>query len=230
MPKLAKEEQCWPALEQLLVDMLTFLQNLLGEEELSPPVDALYQGSLRVLLVLLHDFPEFLCEYHYSFCDVIPSSCVQMRNLVLSAFPRTMKLPDPFTPNLKVDLLPEIKEFPRIRTDYAIRIRTPKNVNLKVSFPLLALVGALLPHFQTKLDSYLRTLEPAGFLTELVAAIRTPAAEEGGEDVYDVPLINAIVLYIGASALSPNSPKPSELAHQAPMYTRCFPRGSWTNS
>ena len=62
------------------------------------------QGTLRVLLVLLHDFPEFLCDYHYSFCDVIPPNCIQMRNLILSAFPRNMRLPDPFTPNLKVSL------------------------------------------------------------------------------------------------------------------------------
>lgn len=60
------------------------------------------QGTLRVLLVLLHDFPEFLCDYHYGFCDVIPPNCIQLRNLILSAFPRNMRLPDPFTPNLKV--------------------------------------------------------------------------------------------------------------------------------
>ena len=52
--------------------------------------------------MLLHDFPEFLCDYHFSFCDVIPPNCIQMRNLILSAFPRNMRLPDPFTPNLKV--------------------------------------------------------------------------------------------------------------------------------
>ena len=63
------------------------------------------QGTLRVLLVLLHDFPEFLCDYHFSFCDVIPPNCIQMRNLILSAFPRNMRLPDPFTPNLKVRFL-----------------------------------------------------------------------------------------------------------------------------
>lgn len=65
-------------------------------------VRLLYKGMLRVLLVLLHDFPEFLCEHHFSFCDVISPSCIQMRNLILSAFPRNMRLPDPFTPNLKV--------------------------------------------------------------------------------------------------------------------------------
>lgn len=64
------------------------------------------QGTLRVLLVLLHDFPEFLCEYHFELCNVVPPSCIQMRNLILSAFPRNMRLPDPFTPNLKVCACP----------------------------------------------------------------------------------------------------------------------------
>ncbi|CAK9181412.1 unnamed protein product [Ilex paraguariensis] len=54
-----------------------------------------------VLLVLLHDFPEFLCDHHFSFCDVIPPSCIQMRNIILSAFPCNMRLPDPSTPILK---------------------------------------------------------------------------------------------------------------------------------
>ena len=59
------------------------------------------QGTLRVLLVLLHDLPEFLCEHHFELVSHVPTSCVQMRNLILSAFPRPMRLPDPFTPNLK---------------------------------------------------------------------------------------------------------------------------------
>ena len=71
-------------------------------------------GTLKILLVLLHDFPEFLCNYHFNFCDAIPPSCIQLRNVILSSFPRHMRLPDPFTPNLKVDLLPEITQPPRI--------------------------------------------------------------------------------------------------------------------
>ena len=46
--------------------------------------------------MILHDFPELLCEYHYVICDTIPPNCVQLRNLILSAYPRTMRLPDPF--------------------------------------------------------------------------------------------------------------------------------------
>lgn len=79
-----------------------FLEPYLRAADLCDSVRQLYKGTLRVLLVLLHDFPEFLCEHHFKLCDVIPASCIQMRNLILSAFPRNMRLPDPFTPNLKV--------------------------------------------------------------------------------------------------------------------------------
>jgi len=94
------------------------------------------QGTMRVLLVLLHDFPEFLCDYHYAFCDVIPPNCIQVRNLVLSAFPRNMRLPDPFTPNLKVDMLPEIAHAPRVMSNFVsfIQPQSFKKVDFSVNF------------------------------------------------------------------------------------------------
>lgn len=48
-----------------------------------------------------------------------------MRNLILSAFPRNMRLPDPFTPNLKVDMLPEIAHAPRVLTNFSSMIQPP---------------------------------------------------------------------------------------------------------
>ena len=42
----------------------------------------LVQGTLRVLLVLLHDFPELLCEYHFALCDCVPPSCIQVRGVI----------------------------------------------------------------------------------------------------------------------------------------------------
>ena len=121
MPKLllAKGQKGWPLLQRLLVGLFTFLHPYLSAAELTAPVRILYRGALRILLVLLHDFPEFLCDFHFCLCDVIPPSCIQMRNLILSAFPRNMRLPDPFTPNLKVDLLPEISQSPRILSDFS---------------------------------------------------------------------------------------------------------------
>ncbi|KAM7260736.1 hypothetical protein ACFE04_026211 [Oxalis oulophora] len=105
-----------------------FLAKSYFDSLLDLKVQFLYKGTVRVLLVLLHDFPEFLCDYHLTFCDVIPPSCIQMRNIILSAFPRNMRLPDPSTPNLKIDLLPEIREPPRIlsEVDAALKVNQMK--------------------------------------------------------------------------------------------------------
>lgn len=150
----------------------------------------LYRGTLRILLVLLHDFPEFLCDYHYSFCDVIPPSCIQLRNLILSAFPRNMRLPDPFTPNLKVDLLPEINQAPRILSDYVS--------------PMLA------NNFKQSLDEYLEKRKPSSFLNDLANRLSVDWNQKNAFNAapskYNVPLMNSLVFYVGNSGISRGIP------------------------
>lgn len=163
---------------QLLMDLFKYLAPFLRNAELAKPVQLLYKGTLRVLLVLLHDFPEFLCDYHFGFCDVIPPNCIQMRNIILAAFPRNMRLPDPFTPNLKVDMLPETATAPRIYTDYV------KNIQ-----PLM---------FKKDLDSYLKARAPVTFLSELRGHLQI-SNEPGSR--YNIPLMNALVLYVGTQAI-----------------------------
>jgi CCR4-NOT transcription complex subunit 1 len=80
----------WSIAHQLLVDHFLFLEPYLRRVELVAPIKKLYEGTLRVLLVLLHDFPSFLAAYHLTFCNVIPENCVQLRNIVLSATPKGM--------------------------------------------------------------------------------------------------------------------------------------------
>lgn len=132
---------------QLLVDLFKYIKPFLTNTALAKPIALLYTGILKVLLVLLHDFPEFLCDYHYIFCDEISPNCIQMRNLILSAFPRNMRLPDPFTPNLKFDVLAEINHAPRILGNYTSVIQPPS--------------------FKKDLDSYLEARAPVTFLSEL---------------------------------------------------------------
>jgi len=175
----------------------------LRNAEMSAPLSMLYQGTLRMLLVLLHDFPEFLCEYHSSFCDVIPPTCIQLRNLILSAFPRTMKLPDPFTPNLKVDLLPEITEPPRIRSNY---------------IEVLARIGDF--PLKQQLDGFLKTSNAEvanNFLNELLGRLRLSPTPPEGSVKYNVAQLNALVLYVGARSLSESNLPSSELNPQAAM-------------
>lgn len=85
---------------------LSFLKTLLQQKcqqqrrLLGPSEKAFYQGTLRFLVVMLHDYPEFLCEHYLSFIQLLPPDCIQLRNVILSSFPREMILPDPFTTTL----------------------------------------------------------------------------------------------------------------------------------
>lgn len=204
MPKLliGNAQKGWPYFQRLLVDMLQFMEPFLRNAELGEPVHFLYKGTLRVLLVLLHDFPEFLCDYHFSFCDVIPPSCIQMRNIILSAFPRNMRLPDPSTPNLKIDLLAEIRQSPRILTevDAALKAKQIKNdvdEYLKTKQQLIELLqkqpgSPLATELQQKLQA-------STFLTELKQKILlSPNEASRAGTRYNVPLINSLVLYVGS--------------------------------
>lgn len=75
-----------------------------------------YRGFLKLLLVLHHDFPDFLAENHFRILRHIPAHCTQMRSLVVSACPTTVHdLPDPFTDGLKVDRVEDMKRSPRVR-------------------------------------------------------------------------------------------------------------------
>ena len=68
----------------------------------SPP--SFHRGTFRVLLVLLHGFPECLCDYHCGFCDVIPPKCIPIHNL-------------------KVVTLPDISIAPRTVASYVTLIK-----------------------------------------------------------------------------------------------------------
>jgi CCR4-NOT transcription complex subunit 1 len=184
-----KGQKGWPIAHQLLIDLFLFLEPHLRKIDLSESMKHLYKGTMRVLLVLLHDYPAFLSAYHLSFCNVIPENCVQFRNLVLSAFPRGLVLPDPFTPNLKIDLLPEISDSPIILSN--------------VVGPISSL--------RDDLDKYLSTRQPAEFLATLPARLY----REGSKDI-DSARMNSLVLYLGMQSIVRQQSKNSQFLPQSP--------------
>ncbi len=189
---LLKGQKGWALAHQLLIDLFLFLEPHLRKTELTDSIRHLYKGTLRVLLVLLHDFPAFLSGYHLSFCNVIPENCVQLRNLVLSAFSRGMVLPDPLMPNLKIDLLPEVSKSPTILSN--------------VVGPLNSL--------REDLDSFLKTRQPADFIQTLL-----PRLTRHGTNQVDSPRINSLVLYVGMHAITTKMQNSSQsvLAHSPEM-------------
>ena len=183
---LAKPAQKgWMLMHRLLMALFSFMEPFLRRAALPPAIRTLYKGTLRVLLVLLHDTPEFLADYHFSFCDVVPNNCIQLRNLFLSAFPRAMRLPDPFTPNLKVDSLPEIALHPRILSN---------------------IVASLAPNgLRGDLDTFLKAAAPErkAFLEWLPDRLRLgPADAAAAGTAYNLPAINSLVVYVGNQGLS----------------------------
>ncbi|KAK9365989.1 hypothetical protein V1509DRAFT_674546 [Lipomyces kononenkoae] len=85
MPKILQLEQkkAWPIFEDLLETLLKFIGTYLNESEVPDSIRYIYKGTLRIVLVLLHDIPEFLSQYHYNLCKVLPANC-QLRNLILA--------------------------------------------------------------------------------------------------------------------------------------------------
>lgn len=190
LPRLVQSERraLWSVCKRLLVDLLEFLNPYLLRVPLSNTIRIFYKAALRIMLVLVHDFPEFLCDYHFELVNAIPYSCVQLRNLILSAFPQDMKLPDPFTPNLKVDLLPEINQSPNVLSDYTSHLA---RLNLVEN-----------------LDIYLETRGPQSFLTGLSHSFLIEGSN-GSSPKYDIKAINSLVLYTGVKAIANSKSKTS---------------------
>lgn len=120
LPKLllSEDPKCWESIFRLLLDLFHFLGPLLKPPMKESTVQ-LYKGANCVILLLLHDFPAFLCSYYFSLCEVIPESCIQLRNMVLNAYPPSLgSPPDPFLPGLSMQQLPECGHSPVILSDH----------------------------------------------------------------------------------------------------------------
>ncbi|CAD5215160.1 unnamed protein product [Bursaphelenchus okinawaensis] len=163
---------------QLFMSHLRFLGPFLRSARIHPNIHDIYKGTLRIMFVILHDFPEILCEYHYVLCDVIQPNCIQLRNLVLSAYPKDTVMPDPI--NLlkeNIEKLPEMNEDPKLHREMSTLI--PKEIG-------------------EKLDDYLKRRVHVSFLAELPSILMcTPSP--GCK--YNIATVNAVVVHVGTRAI-----------------------------
>ncbi|MCJ1473816.1 hypothetical protein MMC13_002467 [Lambiella insularis] len=191
MPVILKhsdDEGCEP-FAKIMELMLSYVSELLKPSAVPGVAKDLYRGVLRILLILHHDFPEFLAENHFRLCNTIPAHCTQLRNLVLSAYPSSiLELPDPFTAGLKVDRLDEIRKAPPIRGDVIATLRRGN------------ITGVI--------HNSLRSSEISD---ETIHHIIEAVDGEAGESRLTQPdssLMHALVLYIGQTAISAAGAKP----------------------
>ncbi|PTU21663.1 hypothetical protein P175DRAFT_0500547 [Aspergillus ochraceoroseus IBT 24754] len=183
----------WGPYCEIMQALLSYIGEQLKAASISYVAKDLYKGVLRILLILHHDFPEFVAENHFQFCNVIPAHCAQLRNLVLSAYPSSFhKLPDPFREGLKVERLEEMREAPRIAGDTAA--------------PLLR------ANIKSVIDAALQNNNASDVsLQQICEAVYDLVNKETGLFYtpinVDVVLLNALVLYIGQGAVSANASK-----------------------
>lgn len=173
--------QGWNSFAKLMEAALSYICQFLKPTTITPLAMDLYRGILRIVLILHHDFPEFLAENHFRLCNSIPRYCTQLHNLVLSAYPSSFpELPDPFVTGLKVDRLEEMRKAPRIVGDY--------------TGPLIQ------SNIKDVIDASLRNNEiSSDNLTYLANAVYI--STDRGLAV-DSSLLHAVVLYIGQSAIA----------------------------
>ena len=109
---------------ELIALSLLYLAQTSNVSNVDQVVVDLHRGIIRNILVLHHDYPEFLCTNYQYLCSRVPYYMPQLRNLILTSRPAAYQdLPDPMTPGLKVDHLEELKKNPELAADYDIILR-----------------------------------------------------------------------------------------------------------
>uniref|UniRef100_A0AC34FIP0 Not1 n=1 Tax=Panagrolaimus sp. ES5 TaxID=591445 RepID=A0AC34FIP0_9BILA len=164
----------------LIVELIKFLAPFFRNVCLPKAINHYYTATLRLMVLILHDFPELLCDYYYVFCDVIPPNCIQLRNLVLSAFPPNMKLPDPY--KQKFETVEESREM---------------NTVSKISSKMFTNIPE---EFRSALDEYLENPSNVSCLPQLIRILKSDEDTAGNK--YNAPVVNSLVNYIGIRAIS----------------------------
>jgi CCR4-NOT transcription complex subunit 1 len=180
----------WTPYTKLLEAALIYVSEQLRAPILSPIAKSLNTGLLKIILVLHHDFADFLAENYFRLCEVIPLHCMQFRNLILSAYPSNIPdLQDPLTSGLRIDRLPEMQVAPVVLGEPEAAFKRST---------ILANLEKLLSNTEIK--------DADEHLSAIVSAVSTPqprlANRAYASANVDVSLINALVYHVGVSASS----------------------------
>lgn len=107
---LAVAHYSWPLLQLLLSDMCCSV--ILAQSLYQPPIfQVLYKALLRFVLVLLHDFPDFIVGSASVLCHIIPTQFYELRNLILSAAPSGVIFIPPAASDFRIDKLPDVHQI-----------------------------------------------------------------------------------------------------------------------
>ncbi|EAX89213.1 hypothetical protein TVAG_084440 [Trichomonas vaginalis G3] len=107
---LATATYSWPLLQLLICDMLSCVIYL-SEFNKPPTFQILYRSLLRFVLILLHDFPDFMSSSASIFCNLLPFNFSQLRNLILCAASNGVLMISPSKIDMKIDKIPDVHQI-----------------------------------------------------------------------------------------------------------------------
>jgi CCR4-NOT transcription complex subunit 1 len=117
-------EAGWEPFANIMESLLFYVGESLKPLNVTPVSKVLYQGVLKLLVMLQHDYPDFVAANHSKLCANVPSHCIQLHNLILNANPAAYsKMPDPLQPGLKIDRIDEIRDSPENMNDVEAPLR-----------------------------------------------------------------------------------------------------------
>lgn len=97
MPTLLEKYEYWDVYFELICDLFRFARENLSEEGLNEhsPCQIFYKGIIRIIIILIHDFPDFLSAFSLQLTLNIPDKYLQVKNIMLSAYPKDLKFRSP---------------------------------------------------------------------------------------------------------------------------------------
>ena len=170
----------------LLCDMYEFLRYLaLSNDQFNSTQLTLYlEAVVRITLILAHDFPDFLVQNYLDLLPRLPERCVQLRNIILSAAPSNINLPNPKS-GIHFDRLPEQRTPPSIAFDYK---------------QILAYRG-----IKEDIDKYIITATPS-LLVDVCNKLMSPDSNNRMKRP-GVEVFHSIVLYLAEIGIAYDPPK-----------------------
>ncbi|CAL3970892.1 unnamed protein product [Diplocarpon coronariae] len=188
----------WGLFADTMEKLLLYLGEILKPLHLDQTAIQIHQGVLKLVVILYHDFPDFMAANHIKLCANVPSHSVQLTNLILSATPTQYSdIPNPLQPGLKIDRAGEIRDTPDSMADIETPLRTSG---------LLEVVDQALENGPSE--------DAVAHVTHEIQRKKTSMTGFGYVPINaDLKLIDALVLYIGTSAIARSEQK------GAPIFT-----------
>ncbi|KAL5315548.1 hypothetical protein ACEPPN_016416 [Leptodophora sp. 'Broadleaf-Isolate-01'] len=189
----------WGLFADIMEKLLFYLGELLKPVvHLDSTTSQLYRAVVKLVIILHHDFPEFLSANHSKLCVHVPSYSTQLNNLILSATPpQNSELPNPMQPGLKIDRVGEIRQSPESMNDVEGPLRDSG---------LFDLVEEALEHGPSE--------DAVAHISHEIQRKKNRQTGSGLLPVdADRKLIDSLVLYVGTNAIARSEHK------GAPLFT-----------